>query len=413
MSQIKKVLVSKNEKTDKATSTREINENMNGAGKIQENGQNEENLNNKNSKKNKKKKDINENKIEKVANGSLKNASKNIEKENIDLTKELNSLEKKVKEERENFLNKIKELNDDNDKKNIQINELTEEYKKSLKFLKNEEKKLDIESNLKSSYKIKSNEEIKKNIEIIDKKIKIYKKMGNASEDQIEKTKKEIKEKEGKEKDLEVKAEDLRKRVNSMEKKIEDMKIKVEEHKNCEIEIQNKLEEMESLKKTYEYQTKLEQIRASKMENNTFIIENEEKDDGEDNKDKALEDQKNILPKIKGLKFSVGPLADLEAKIVKKNKIRMKKSQSNAINIYNKLNTESNNNERYKIEAIKNIRVNNVKTKIKSKDIYFLKDYENTMLEKVQLPKNILKSYQEKFDNTFKEQEDLKKKNYK
>jgi hypothetical protein len=109
----------------------------------------------------------------------------------------------------------------------------------------------------------------------------------------------------------------------------------------------------------------------------------------------------------------------LEAKIIKKNMkdYELKNSKSNAINLFKKFNNEYNGNERYIIEANKNIRrpilnrltINQSCETIQTEGNYLFKEYESRILQKL-LPPKLLNSYQNKFETIAQQKKEIEEK---
>ena len=122
----KQLLFSKREKNEKATGMGDENENQEGnLGLPNNNSQQSKNTNNNNKSKNTDSKN-NENKtqIEKVSN-EVFNKEKIKKKSIKDLNKELNALEIKLKEERNESISKVNELNEEDAKKNAVLKKLS------------------------------------------------------------------------------------------------------------------------------------------------------------------------------------------------------------------------------------------------------------------------------------------------
>ena len=118
-------------------------------------------------------------------------------------------------------------------------------------------------------------------------------------------------------------------------------------------------------------------------------------------------------------KFTEDPEVKLEAKIIKKNMkdYELKNSKSNAINLFKKFNNEYNSNERYIIEANKNIRrpimnrltINQSCETIQTEGNYLFKEYESRILQKL-LPPKLLNSYQNKFETIAQQKKEIEEK---
>ena len=93
------------------------------------------------------------------------------------MRKEIESLEKEIEKERQECIEDIKNKDKEYNQKNYEIKTLSNKYNENLEILKTFEKSLEInpkkfERILKK--KKKSEEEMKKDLRIIDEQIKIY-----------------------------------------------------------------------------------------------------------------------------------------------------------------------------------------------------------------------------------------------
>ena len=190
------------------------------------------------------------------------------------------------------------------------------------------------------------------------------------------------------------------------------------EHQHCKYNNNKIIEEYKAINDSFQYEIKrAKQLALEEIaEKNKDDIKQEDNIDDPDNFEKALDEEKHILPKIHNLKFTEDPEVKLEAKIIKKNMkdYELKNSKSNAINLFKKFNNEYNGNERYIIEANKNIRrpilnrltINQSCETIQTEGNYLFKEYENRILQKL-LPPKLLNSYQNKFETIAQQKKEI------
>ena len=413
-----KKLFAKRDMADKSTSMGEENENAKGIFGIKKNNKKE--LNKKNKKNNseeikEKPSNDNEKKIERISNTYIQNTQTEISLEGM--KKETNDLENKIKElkeslekERKEFIEDIKFHDNEFDKKNLEAKKLSNNFNKKIEILKDYEKKLQIKTKIKDKTKSKSEDEIKKEIKIIEAQIKIYENRANIYKENYNTSLKKSEIKENEENDLEGKLKDLNDQIKNLKIIVKDLRETKREHSSCSENIQKMIEDYKVINKIFQSEIK----RAKQLALNEISEKDENNDEKEkeekDSEEKAIKDEKNILPKIQNLNFASDAEASLEAKIIRKNKIGLKKNnQNNAINLYNKLSKNYNDNERYIKEANKNIRINNSKTNIKTEQNCLFKDYESNFLQKI-LPKKLIVSYQDKYFSIIQERNNARQK---
>ena len=429
MSEKRNLLFSKRDKADKSTSMGE-EPGLLGMPKNNQQLQNSENKdankeeeikNNENKQKNKGKKKKNENKIEKTGNELIKKTSSKrdlpeIINENDQLTQQIESLKKEIEKEREGFLEDIKANKKENNKKNNELRKLTNIYNKKIEILKNYEKNLEFKGKIRTRNKVKSEEEIKKELKLLEQQIKKYEDRGNLSEKNYQLSLKKAQKEENKENEYQEKLNDLKQQVSDLEDNNNNLRKILQIHENCKKENEKLIEKYNSVNNAYKCQIKiakqlaLAEIKDKLIDERDKNIIEKDKHKEVDDANQIKKDEMNILPKIKSLNFQNTPLAKLEAKILKKNKVGIKNNFSNlnALNLYNKLCMENSDNDRYIKEANKNIHINNIKTNITTEENYLFKDYENNILKKA-IPVNLLNSYRGKFNKILKEKKELKK----
>ena len=402
MSEKRNLLFSKREKADKSTSMGDEQENMRGLLGINKNNQQEQKSENKeankeeekkdneNKKKDKgKKKKDNENKIEKTGSELIKKTTSSkrdlpaIINENDQLTQQIETLKKDIEKEREEFLEEIKENKKENRIKNAELKKLTNNYNQKIEILKNYEKNLEFKGKIRSRNHVKSEEEIKKELKLLEHQIKIYEDRANLNEKNYQLSLKKAQKEENKESEYQEKLNDLNQQISELEDKNKNLRKILQTHENCKKENEQLLEKYNAINNAYKCQIKIaKQLALAEMkdklidERDKNIIEKDKENEGDD-EEQIKKDEMNILPKIKTLNFPNTPLNKLESKIIKKNRVGIKNSFSNinAVNLYNKLCMENSDNDRYIKEANKNIHINNIKTNITTEENYLFNDY--------------------------------------
>ena len=413
-----KKLFSKMDKVDKATSMGEEGESVKGIFGIKKNNKE---VNSKKKKKttkkgiNEKPSNDNETKIERASNEYLRNTPKTIDlaemqKETNDLQMKIKELEESLDKERKEFIEDIKFHDNEYDVKNTEVKKLSNKFNKKLEILKNYEKSLKLKTKMNEKSKSKSEEDIKKEIKIIEARIKVYENRANIGKEDYISSLKRAEIKENQENNLEGKLKDLNEEIKALNNIVKDLRITKREHLSCSEDIKKLVEDYKAINKIFQCE-----IKRAKQLALTEIKENDENNDEKgkdekDNEEKALKDEKSILPKIQTLNFSGDLETSLEVKIIRKNKIgQPKNNQNNAINLYKKLSKEYNDNERYIKEANKNIHINNNKMNNKTEENYLFKDYETIIMQKV-LPKNLIVSYQDKYNSIIQERNNIRQK---
>ena len=417
----KKLLFSKNEKVDKSTSMGLENEKAGdklGVPKSneKESNQEKEKMTKKNESKQNQNKD-NEKKKEKPSNIKADNVGSNISLKDLEnktknLIKDLEEKKKKLKVQEEEYFNNVNLLNEQLKEKNAQIKKLSNDFNKMIERLKDHEKKLVIKDKIKKE-KGKTDEEIEKEKKLIIEQIKIYKNRATESKKKYDLYLKTFAKKENKENDMQTTLTSLNDEISSLNENIHELKLIEREHQHCEMNNKKLMEQF------ILYQSKIKKAEKSSKSNIPDLIDernNKDDDDGNgnDNIEKAIEEEKNFLPKIKNLQLSVDTGSSLEAKIIKRNKIGKTKSGSNAINainLYNKIDKECKDNERYKKEKEKENKKKKPIIKNKSNiqfKSYLFTDYDNEVLQRI-LPKEMLNSYKDKFNNILKKKQEIKK----
>ena len=411
----KQLLFSKREKNEKATGMSDENENQEGnLGLPNNNSQQSENTNNNNKNKNTESKN-NENKtqIEKVSN-EVFNKEKIKIKSIKDLNKELNQLEIKLKQERNESISKVNELNEEDAKKTAALKKLSNEFNDMIKKLKLYEESLVIRTRKITKFKPKSEEEIKKEIKVAQAQIKLYEQKALFLEENNKLFKEKVETEKNKESLLSTELNDLKTDISSKNEEIKFLKLTSYSHLNCPNENRRLIDKYNNLNTAYKYELR----RAKQLA--LMEIENKGEDDQAikeeydqiDDKAKAEEDEKNILPKIKVLKFKGETVQKLEMKIMKLNKIGVIKNKNleAGLKYYKKLNTEVNDNKRYNkkedLSKYQIIRDKKNKILIKSDDNYLFDKNEETIMERI-LPENMYNSCKVKFNDILQEKNEI------
>ena len=447
-----KKLFSKREKEDKSTSMGKESEVKNGGTVVSKNpSQNpetenkegngkKEKVNGKNEKGNK----TNENVVQKVDDTTLVNPVnlKDLQAETRKLQNTIKKLEESISKERNEIINETQEKDYIQAEQNQEIKKITKEYKKNLELLKSYDKILsEKEVKLKKNKKDKNEEELKKEISLVESQVKKFEDRAGQAKENYNKYIRKYETKENQESKLQENLNYLNDELSELNNVVNDLKKMELDHKRCKINIRR-------LKEEYELaESKLKKAQKYALSKNDVIDEDKNNDEnmeeGDDSEEKAESDEKNLLPKIQNIKFNVNPdnSAALEWKIIKKNKLGLRTNRSSIINVYSKLNTEfdiqeRDENEKKKKEKYKEIyeiQMKNKKNKNKNKDKksldnavkirnksysniktegnYLFKEKENKLLQKL-LPSslNLVDKYQNKFNEMEKQKKEIEKK---
>ena len=447
-----KKLFSKREKEDKSTSMGKESEVKNGGTVVSKNPSQKpetenkegngkkEKVNGKNEKGNK----TNENVVQKVDDTTLVNPVnlKDLQTETRKLQNTIKKLEESISKERNEIINETQEKDYIQAEQNQEIKKITKEYKKNLELLKSYDKILsEKEVKLKKNKKDKNEEKLKKEISLVESQVKKFEDRAGQAKENYNKYIRKYETKENQESKLQENLNYLNDELSELNNVVNDLKKMELDHKRCKINIRR-------LKEEYELaESKLKKAQKYALSKNDVIDEDKNNDEnmeeGDDSEEKAESDEKNLLPKIQNIKFNVNPdnSAALEWKIIKKNKLGLRTNRSSIINVYSKLNTEfdiqeRDENEKKKKEKYKEIyeiQMKNKKNKNKNKDKksldnavkirnksysniktegnYLFKGKENKLLQKL-LPSslNLVDKYQNKFNEMEKQKKEIEKK---
>ena len=405
----KQLLFSKRDKAEKSTTMGEDGENQGGNLGIPNNNSQQDSNADKTPKGQNKNYNNGETQIENISNEVLYDPKQKKQKKSLD--EELIELQKQLEEERVNSINEANRLNEEDNKKNTELKKLTTIYNNLIQTLKTYDQSLVIRTRKISKYKQKSEEEIKKDIKITETQIKNYEKRANYNKENYQLFKQQVEKEKNKENDLKSVLNNLKEDISSSNEEIKYLKLTSNNHLFCNNENRKLKERLANLNTAYQYEIK----RAKQLE--LMDIETKGEDDQEikeeydkiDDKAKAEEDEKNLLPRINVLKFRGENMQKLEMKILKINKIGVNKSEiiGNAINCYKKLNTEYNDNERYKEKEKKNRNVRKIKyNETKIPENYLFTEKEEKIMEKV-LPENMYNSCKIKFNDILQQKKEL------
>ena len=405
----KQLLFSKRDKVEKSTTMGEDGENQGGNLGIPNNNSQQDSNADKTPKGQNKNYNNGETQIENISNEVLYDPKQKKQKKSLD--EELIELQKQLEEERVNSINEANRLNEEDNKKNTELKKLTTIYNNLIQTLKTYDQSLVIRTRKISKYKQKSEEEIKKDIKITETQIKNYEKRANYNKENYQLFKQQVEKEKNKENDLKSVLNNLKEDISSSNEEIKYLKLTSNNHLFCNNENRKLKERLANLNTAYQYEIK----RAKQLE--LMDIETKGEDDQEikeeydkiDDKAKAEEDEKNLLPRINVLKFRGENMQKLEMKILKINKIGVNKSEiiGNAINCYKKLNTEYNDNERYKEKEKKNRNVRKIKyNETKIPENYLFTEKEEKIMEKV-LPENMYNSCKIKFNDILQQKKEL------
>ena len=405
----KQLLFSKRDKAEKSTTMGEDVENQGGNLGIPNNNSQQDSNADKTPKGQNKNYNNGETQIENISNEVLYDPKQKKQKKSLD--EELIELQKQLEEERVNSINEANRLNEEDNKKNTELKKLTTIYNNLIQTLKTYDQSLVIRTRKISKYKQKSEEEIKKDIKITETQIKNYEKRANYNKENYQLFKQQVEKEKNKENDLKSVLNNLKEDISSSNEEIKYLKLTSNNHLFCNNENRKLKERLANLNTAYQYEIK----RAKQLE--LMDIETKGEDDQEikeeydkiDDKAKAEEDEKNLLPRINVLKFRGENMQKLEMKILKINKIGVNKSEiiGNAINCYKKLNTEYSDNERYKEKEKKNRNVRKIKyNETKIPENYLFTEKEEKIMEKV-LPENMYNSCKIKFNDILQQKKEL------
>ena len=302
-----------------------------------------------------------------------------LQKKTAELEEELKTKQQEMEIEKNNSCQIVIEMNlsiDENQKKIIKLNKDNKKLMKELKEIKNEvnnkfklikifdikrENLNDVENNLQKTLKKREKEiEIQKNIHRIVKKEKerykqlLKSKDTSATADELN---------------------DLNKEIISIQNQIKMLTKLKEEHKNCIKEINNLSNKYNIIKNDYEFeQKKLNMANNVEITNNKSLIKANSNDyiiERRRNQKKLIE---NKLRNKKNIKM----------KMFLKNSIWNELDSAHEKHVITLCNIKNNKNK----NLIKNVSVDNMR---------LFTEEENQVLKKI-IPKNILESYQSKFE---------------
>jgi hypothetical protein len=351
-----------------------------------------------------------ETQIENISNEVLYDPKQKKQKKSLD--EELIELQKQLEEERVNSINEANRLNEEDNKKNTELKKLTTIYNNLIQTLKTYDQSLVIRTRKISKYKQKSEEEIKKDIKITETQIKNYEKRANYNKENYQLFKQQVEKEKNKENDLKSVLNNLKEDISSSNEEIKYLKLTSNNHLFCNNENRKLKERLANLNTAYQYEIK----RAKQLE--LMDIETKGEDDQEikeeydkiDDKAKAEEDEKNLLPKIKVLRYKGEKLQKLEMKIIKRNKIGVIKSNefANCLKYYKKLNSELNDEDAY----VKNrkkynslIRKNRIE-EINSEGNYLFDKEDEKIIEKI-LPDEKVNIYRNKYEDILNQKKEI------
>ena len=378
----KQLLFSKRDKAEKATTMGEEAENQGGNLGLPNNNSKQENNQNKNNNDQKQNNENkNQNQIESITNEV--GYEPKPKKSKKALEQELMELQKKLEEERNFSITETNRLNEEDNKKNIELKKLTTTYNNLIQALKAYDQSLIIRTRKISKYKQKSEEEIKKDIKVAESQIKDYEKRVNYNKENYQIFKQQVEKEMNKENDLKNDLNILKEDITSHNEEIKFLKLTSNNHLFCNNENRKLKERLANLITAYEYEIKrakqLELIDLDKKEEDDLEIKEEY--DKIDDKAKAEEDLKNLLPRINILRFKGENMQKLEMKIIKRN--------------------ERYNNEKKKKKIVP------IKfSELKIQDSYLFNEKEEKIMEKV-LPENMYNSCKLKFNDILLQKKEI------
>lgn len=331
------------------------------------------------------------------------------------LIKELEQLKSNFTQERIESLSKINELNAINDENNIKLKQLSKDYIKRIQNLKNHEKILNIRMKLlkfNNKSKNKSEADLKKDIKLKAIQIQLYEKKAYNIKEEYEKSCKKMKKELNKETTLKNILLKLNSDITKTNCDILKLKIFKNAHKNCEKEKNKLIESYDTLKNDYEYELKRSKILSKiKIKGEEDELIQEEYDKMDEDK-KAEVDAKNLLPKIKILKFKNEQMKKLEMKIIKLNKLGLKKNDDkieNSTQLYKKIDNIYKDKNSYIKRANSNIRKYRQKNNIISEDRYLFSEDDAKIMEKI-IPEKMINSYKNKYNDILEIKKEIQNK---
>jgi hypothetical protein len=193
---------------------------------------------------------------------SVKAAEQKKNKEN-DLKTELSILNDEISSLKE-IVNDLKSIDvehqhckyNNNKQKIIEMKQLSNEYNQKIEVLKDFEKRMTIKKKEKRISKPKTENEIKKDINLVQTQISIYEKKANLAKDNYDLSVKVAEQKKNKENDLKTELSVLNDEIASLKESLNDLKSIDVKHQHCKY-INNKLiEEYKAINDSFQYEIK-------------------------------------------------------------------------------------------------------------------------------------------------------------
>ena len=262
--------------------------------------------------------------MEKISGTTLKNANdlEELQKKTLVLQSRLKKLKQDLIDERNLFIKDINVKDSDLNQKALTLKKLSSEYNKNIELLRNIEQKLTLKESKYKKKKRKNEQEIKKEITLIESQIKKFEERAILAKDNYNNSIKRAEQKENLENNLKEELTVINKEISELKNTIKELKKIDVEHKHCKLKNKQMFDELKSLNETYQYELKKakqlalsENLESKKGNNKKEELQDEVEDD---DVEKALHDQKNFLPRIQNIKFSVSPTNKLVSKIIKK-----------------------------------------------------------------------------------------------
>jgi hypothetical protein len=299
-------LFSKRERTDKSTSMG-VDQEENSNPIMPQNDANNSKIKKKKNKQN----EQNENQfkgqdqiIERIPETTLVNPEnlENLQKKTLTLEEKIKELEENISKERAEIIEEIKILDNNHKQKIVEIKRLSNEYNQKIEVLKDFEKRMTVKKKEKRISKPKTENEIKKDINLIQTQISIYEKKANLAKDNYDLSVKVAEQKKNKENDLTTELSVLKDEIASLKESVNDLKSIDVEHQHCKFNNNKLIEEYKAINDSFQYEIKrAKQLALEEInEKNKDEIKQEDNIDDPDNFEKALDEEKKIYRRSRG-----------------------------------------------------------------------------------------------------------------
>ena len=187
--------------------------------------------------------------MEKISGTTLKNANdlEELQKKTLVLQSRLKKLKQDLIDERNLFIKDINVKDSDLNQKALTLKKLSSEYNKNIELLRNIEQKLTLEESKYKKKKRKNEQEIKKEITLIESQIKKFEERAILAKDNYNNSIKRAEKKENLENDLKEELTVINKEISELKNTIKELKKIDVEHKHCKLKNKQMFEELKSL----------------------------------------------------------------------------------------------------------------------------------------------------------------------